>query len=90
MLAALYLYYGDREFGLDLARRTVRAYEVENRATWNGMLVVRGDDAGFVWGMEYYQNLMLWCLPAAIEGTDLAGACREGSLVDRIIKAAKK
>lgn len=89
MLAATYLYYGDREFGLDLARRTVEAYEIVNRATWNGMLLIRGGDAGFVWGMEYYQNLMLWCLPAAIEGTDVAGACREGSLVDRIIRAGK-
>jgi uncharacterized protein (DUF608 family) len=89
VLAATYLYYGDRQFGLDLARRTVRAYEIENRATWNGMLVIRGGDASFVWGMEYYQNLMLWCLPAAIESTDLAGACRKGGLVDRILEAAK-
>jgi uncharacterized protein (DUF608 family) len=90
VLAATYLYYGDREFGLDLARRTVRAYEIENRATWNGMLVIRGSDASFVWGMEYYQNLMLWCLPAAIEGTDLAGACRQGGLIDRIIQAGQE
>jgi hypothetical protein len=40
-------------------------------------------------GSDYYQNLMLWSLPAALEGTDLASSCRDGGLVDRIIRAGR-
>ena len=40
-------------------------------------------------GSDYYQNLMLWSLPAAIAGGDLAGPCRPGGLVDRILEAGR-
>ena len=88
MLAATYVYYGQKDFGLDLAHRTVRALVIENRCSWDSVLLFRGDDAGALWGADYYQNMMLWCLPAAIAAEDLAGPCREGRLVERMIKAA--
>ena len=87
MLAATYLYYGERDIGLDLAHRTLRGLVVERRASWDSVLLFRGDNAAFLWGADYYQNLMLWCLPAAVAGTDLTGPCRPGGLVDRINKA---
>ena len=34
-------------------------------------------------------NMMLWSLPAAIEGRSLEHPCRPGGLVDRVIRAAK-
>ena len=33
--------------------------------------------------------MMLWALPAVLEGVDLAGFCAPGSLVDRVIKAGR-
>jgi hypothetical protein len=39
-------------------------------------------------GCDYYQNLMLWSLPAALEGGDLRGPGQPGGLVDRMIRAA--
>ena len=41
------------------------------------------------WG-HYYQNMMLWALPAAIENADLHGPCAPGGRVDRIIQAGSK
>jgi hypothetical protein len=33
--------------------------------------------------------MMLWSLPAAIEGKDLAAPTKPGGLVDRVVKAAQ-
>ena len=41
-------------------------------------------------GADYYQDMMLWAMPAAIAGTDLGDPCKPGGLVDRIIKAGRK
>ena len=38
-------------------------------------------------GTDYYQNMILWAAPAAMAGTDLAGPCKKGGLIDRIIRA---
>ena len=53
---------------------------------------MRGDvDTGErVFGNDYYQDMMLWSLPAAIFGQTVDGPCKPGGLVDRIIKAAAK
>jgi hypothetical protein len=89
MLAATHLYHGSRDAGLDLAERTARGLLIENRASWDSILLFQGDDADLLWGADYYQNMMLWCLPAAIAGSDLTGPCQPGGLVARIVHAAQ-
>lgn len=90
MLAATYLYHSDSKTGLDLAERTVNALVIENSASWDSMLLFRGDNAEFLWGADYYQNMMLWSLPAAIASTDISGVCQPGGLVARMLEAAKE
>ena len=41
------------------------------------------------YGADYYQDMMLWAVPAALKGERLAAPCKKGGLVDRIIQAAK-
>lgn len=41
------------------------------------------------YGTDYYQNMMLWSAPAVLAGTDLAGPCKPGGLVDRVISAGR-
>ena len=41
-------------------------------------------------GSDYYQDLMIWSLPAAINGTDLGAPCRPGGLVDRVTRAGAR
>lgn len=85
MLAMLYLYTGRIETGLDLARRTV--LEVIRRGwLWDWPVVLDGSLGSRV-GFDYYQNLILWSLPASINGVDLASPCKPGGLVDRVIQA---
>jgi non-lysosomal glucosylceramidase len=89
MLAMTYLYAGEREFGLELARRTVYSLNQGNLLTWNQPNLMRADTGDRLFGSHYVQNMMLWALPAALEGKDIAVFCAPGGLVDRIIRAAK-
>jgi uncharacterized protein (DUF608 family) len=88
MLAMTYLYRGQREFGLDLARRTVQ--EVLRRGWTYDWPVCLDSGVGPRVGCDYYQNLMLWSLPAVLEGGDLCGPSQPGGLVDRMIRAASE
>lgn len=81
------MHRGQREFGLDLARRTVQ--EVLKRGwVWDWPVCIDSANAPRV-GCDYYQNLMLWLLSAALASDELSAPCREGNLVDRMIHAAK-
>ncbi len=88
MLAMTYMYEGQRELGLELARRCVQAL-IDNGSEWNQPNMIRGDNGLEIFGSHYDQNLMLWAVPAAAEGKDIAAFCASGGLVDRIIQAAK-
>jgi uncharacterized protein (DUF608 family) len=91
MLAMTYMYEGQRDFGIELARRCWENIVCKWRYTWDMPNIMRGDaDTGErVYGHDYYQDMMLWALPAAIESKDLSGPLRRGGLVARIIRAAR-
>jgi len=88
MLAATFMYQGQREVGLELARKSLHGI-MSFGHTWTQPNLVDGKTGGRIYGSDYYQNLILWALPAAIEGKDLAESCAPGGLVDRVIKAGK-
>lgn len=90
MLAMTYMYEGQVDFGLELARRCWENIFCKWRYTWDMPNIIRGDiDTGErVHGRDYYQTMMIWSLPAAIEGKDLSWSCRPGGLVDRVLKSA--
>jgi hypothetical protein len=41
-------------------------------------------------GNDYYQDMMLWPLPAALEDRDVATPVKPGGLLYRVIAAARK
>lgn len=92
LLAGTYLYSGDGEYGLNMAEKHWENIVCKQEMTWESPNLLRGDkDTGEKsFGEDYYQSLILWTLPAAIEGKDLAAPCQNGGLVDRMIKAAAK
>ena len=55
---------------------------------WDMPNLIRCDNGRRTYGADYYQNMVLWGLPAAIAGEDLAGPCKNGGLVNQILKAA--
>ncbi len=89
MLAMTYMYHGQRDLGLELARRTMQTVIIENRGSWDSILLIRADTGEQVWGDDYQHNLMFWSVPAALLGQDLAGPCQPGGLVDRMIQAGR-
>jgi len=89
MLAGTYMYQGEHATGMKLAESCMHGI-VKYGYTWTQPNIVNGSTGKRVYGSDYYQNMILWSLPAAIEQKDLAQACSPGSLVDRVIVAGKQ
>ncbi len=91
MLAMTFMYGGQREFGLELLRRCL-ANLARWGYWWDAPNTFRGDvDSGQrAFGADYYQNMMVWAVPAALHGEDLAGPCRPGGLVAKVIAATRR
>lgn len=90
MLAMNFMYEGEKEFGMELARKVWHNIVCRQGYTWDLPNIMRGDvDTGErTFGNDYYQDLMLWSLPAAWAGQTVEAPTQPGGLVDRIIKAA--
>jgi len=86
MLAMTYMYCGQREFGIELARRTVNKIAAQGWY-WDWPVVIDATLPRI--GFDYYQDMMLWTLPAAIAGEDLTGPAQPGGLVDRVLEAGR-
>ena len=89
MLGMTYMYNGQQAFGEDVIRRTLDYVSVCNGYTWDFPLVWEVDSGKRVYGSDYYQNMMLWSVPAVMAGQDLSGPGKPGGLVDRIIRAGR-
>jgi uncharacterized protein (DUF608 family) len=95
MLAMNYMYEGRRALGIEVAQRCWKNIICTQRYTWDMPNIIRGDrdtgQRGYLnGGSDYYQDLMIWSLPAAMAGTDLGAPCKTGGLVDRVRLAAGK
>jgi hypothetical protein len=90
MLAMTYMYRGDRDFGLELAAKAWRNLICVQGYTWDMPNIMRGDqDTGErTFGNDYYQDMILWSMPAALEAKDVSDPCKPGGLVSRILDAA--
>jgi len=89
VLAMTYMYAGEVEFGEDLARRHWASTVLRHRHTWDLPNIVRGDTGERVFGTDYYQNMMLWAMPAAFAGEDMAAYCAPGGFIDRVMQAGQ-
>jgi uncharacterized protein (DUF608 family) len=92
MLAMTYMYEGQRDFGLDLLHRCLANITCRWGYTWDMPNTVRGDaDTGQrAFGADYYQNMMLWAVPAVLAGQDMTGPIHAGGLVERVLQAGKE
>lgn len=90
MLGMTYMYNGQKELGLELTRRCMNNIVCEQGATWDMPNIILGDTGNKGYGSDYYQNMMLWALPAAMENKSLEAPCQAGGLVDRVLKAARR
>lgn len=88
LLAMTYMYNDAKDVGLELVRRHFREMVCNQGWTWDMPVLFNGKAVG-QYGTDYYQNMLLWALPAAMEGKDLRSPCEPGGLVERIIEAGK-
>jgi uncharacterized protein (DUF608 family) len=89
MLAATYMYNGQKTIGLHILRTCLEGISVKYGYTWTQPNVVSGNTGKRVYGADYYQNMVLWAVPAALEGQDLKDATGPGSLVHRVLEAGR-
>lgn len=91
MLAMNYMYKGQKEFGVSLAYKVWHNLFCLQGYAWDMPNIMRGDvDTGErTFGNDYYQDMMLWSLPAALEGKDFGAPAKPGGLVARVIKASR-
>jgi uncharacterized protein (DUF608 family) len=89
ILGMTYIYQKDRETGLDVVRRMMDGIVRRNLMGWDTPNMIRADTAARTFGTDYYQNMMLWALPTALEGRTLKDARAKGTLVEKVLKAGK-
>lgn len=92
MLAMTYIYCGEKEFGVELARRVWHNLVCIQGYTWDMPNIMCGDvDTGErTFGNDYYQDLMLWSLPAALAGQDFGAPTKPNGLIQRMIQAVRR
>jgi uncharacterized protein (DUF608 family) len=91
MLGMTFLYEGDRKTGLKIIHDSMWNQVITHRHPWDLTNIIRCDTGERTWGggyaTEYYQMMILWTVPAALKGQDIAEACTPGGLVDRVMQA---
>lgn len=88
VVAMTMMYTGDRETGLEVARRVIDNLVLRQRVEWDMPNRVDPADGKVTYGTDFYQQMILWGLPAAIQGQTLKEFAAAGGLVDRVLKAA--
>lgn len=88
MLGMTYMYFGDRKLGLDLCGRCWGRV-VELGRVWDQPNLIRGDTGEVIYGGDYYQNMIVWALPAALHEEDVAGPTKGGGFIERVLTAAQ-
>jgi uncharacterized protein (DUF608 family) len=86
-LAATLLYEGRQSVGEEVARRMMSAIVLQDGAGWE-LPNILGADGRVLHGVDFYQMMILWALPLAMEGQDLAAACAPEGFAGRILNAA--
>ena len=89
MLSMTYMYHDQKAFGLDVGFRGMQNAIIRQSAGWDWGIVYN-PERPFDSGSDYYQDMVIWSYPSALQKKDIAWPTRPGGLVDRMLKAAKK
>jgi len=87
VLGMLYIYEKEKEVGLEISGRVVK--EVVRRGWYWDWAVCMDSARNDHEGYDYYQNMMIWSLPAALDEGDIAAPCRSGGLAARVLEAGR-
>lgn len=90
ILGMTYLYNGQSETGMEMIQRCLENMVLRQGKGWDMCNQVRADTGEPTFGTDYYQMMIIWALPSAIDGQDIKAACAKGGLVDRVLTAANQ
>jgi uncharacterized protein (DUF608 family) len=66
--AMTFIYHGQTETGLEIARQLYEAVALRSCSPWNQRCLINADSGLPVWGDDYYSNMVIWALPLALRG----------------------
>ena len=89
ILGMTYMYKGDRKTGLKVSYDSMYNMVIRQGKGWDMTNMVNADTGEVRFGTDYYQMMILWAVPPAMDGVDLKTFCRPGGLVDKMLKAAQ-
>ena len=67
-----FIYHGQTETGLEIARRIYEAVALTSRTPWKQHCLIDADSGLPVWGEDYYSNMVIWALPMACANQNIA------------------
>lgn len=89
LCTAMTLIYHDRqETGLKIAGELFNAITLQSGLTYDMPNIIASDTAEVIYGTDYFQMLILWMLPAALERQTLDEFCSPQGPAQRIITTA--
>ena len=83
-----FIYHGQPDTGLEIARRLYEAVALTSRTPWKQYCMFDADTGLPVWGEDYYSNMVIWALPMALAGQDIAGFV-QGELISEVTAASR-
>ena len=89
ILGMTYMYKGDMAIGMKVCFDCMKNMVLRQGKEWDMTNMVNADTGEVRFGTDYYQMMMLWAVPAAIDGQGIREFCAAGGFVDRIIEAGK-
>ena len=66
-----FIYHGQPETGLEIARRIYESVALTSRTPWKQHCLIDADTGLPVWGEDYYSNMVIWALPMAVCNLDI-------------------
>ncbi|MDO8685338.1 MAG: GH116 family glycosyl hydrolase, partial [Clostridiales bacterium] len=89
MVGMTYMYHGMYELGMDIIHRNMDNLVRQQRHAWDLPNLIRCDTNERTFGTDYFQMMILWAVPAAMQVRDVSAPCKHGGLVDRVIRAGQ-
>ena len=89
MLAMTYMYNGFYEMGMGIAERCWSNVCVKQGMMYDIPNIVNGITGKTKFGNDYYQNMVLWAMPAALKLQPLDSMTNDGGIAQRVVKAGE-
>ena len=90
ILGMTYMYQGQMESGMKVSYDCMNNMVLRQGKCWDMTNMVNADTGEVRFGTDYYQMMMLWAVPAAIDSKGIKEFCAAGGFVDQILQAGKQ